>query len=198
MNGIDNITARIEADALAEAAKITEDAEKRGAELLAEAENEAQAAYWQRAKEGMQSMNDRVARLGGAADMEARKSILNYKAEAVESVFEAAKKKLLALPEEEYIAFLAGQAAMAAETGRESLVFSARDAKLAPAVAEKANALLAEQGKPAELSVSDDTLDCAGGLTVCAGSVSVNCTIDALVENARQTMTAEIAAYLFN
>lgn len=198
MNGIDNITARIETDALAEAAKITEDAEKRGAEILSEAEAEAQTAYWKRAKDGMQSMNDRVARLGGAADMEARKSILSYKAEAVDGVFEAVQKKLLSLPEAEYVDFLAGQAAKAAGTGRETLVFAARDAHLAAAVAEKANALLSEQGKAAELLVSEETLDCAGGLQVRQGDVSVNCTIDALVDNARQTMTAEIAAYLFN
>lgn len=198
MNGIDRITARIEADAAAEAALMAQQTEAEAARIRAEAEKAAQEHYWERMKQGMKAVEDRAARLAGAAGMEAKKTILAFKQETVSAVFDAAQQQLLSMPKAEYIRFLTDKAVAACTTGRETLVFNAADKK---AVAEKVvaavNKAMEAAGKPTEVTVAEETGAFAGGLIVRQGSVSCNGTIDALMAQARESMAAEVAAALF-
>lgn len=198
MNGIDKITARIESDAEAEAARTAQEAASECARIRAEAEKQAQQRYWERMRQGMKSVEDRAARLAGTAGMQAKKTILAFKQETVSSVFDTARERLLSMPKAEYTHFLAAQAVAACTTGREELVFNAADRK---AVAEKvlaaANKAMERAGKSAELTIADDTGRFAGGLIVRQGSIEINATVDALVEQARQSMAAEVAEMLF-
>lgn len=198
MNGIDRITARIEADAAAEAARLAQETEAEAARLRAEAEKAAQDHYWARMKQGMKIVEDRAARLAGTAGMEAKKSILAFKQETVATVFDAAQQQLLSMPKAEYIRFLTDKAAAACTTGRETLVFNAADKKsVADKVVAAVNKTMENAGKPAEVTIADETGAFAGGVIVRQGNVACNCTIDALMEQARESMAAEVAAALF-
>lgn len=198
MNGIDKITARIESDAAAEAAVTAQDTESRCAQIRADAEKQAQEHYWVRLKQGVKGIEDRSARLASTADMEARKNILAFKQETVVSVFDRAERELLSMPKADYIKFLTDKAAAASVTGREELVFNAADKKsVAEKVLAAANKALEAAGKTAELTVADDTGSFAGGLIIRQGSIETNCTVEALMEQARENMAAEVAALLF-
>ncbi len=198
MNGIDKITARIESDAAAEAAVMAQDTESRCAQIRADAEKQAQEHYWARLKQGMKGIEDRSARLASTADMEARKSILAFKQETVVSVFDRAERELLSMPRADYIKFLTDKAVAASVTGREELVFNAADKKsVAEKVLAAANKALESAGKTAELTAADDTGRFAGGLIIRQGSIETNCTVEALMEQARENMAAEVAALLF-
>lgn len=198
MNGIDKITARIEADAAAEAAAATQEAAGECDRIRAEAEQAAQEHYWARMKQGVKAVEDRSARLAGTAGMEAKKTILAFKQETVASVFDAARQQLLSMPKAEYIRFLTDKAVAACTTGRETLVFNAADKKaVAEKVAAAVNKAMEAAGKPAEVTVAEETGAFCGGLIVRQGSVSCNCTIDALMAQARESMAAEVAAALF-
>lgn len=199
MNGIEKITARIEADAAAEAAVTAREAQAQCAQIRAEAERKAQEAYWTRAREGMKTVEDRVQRLGRTAEMEAKKTILSFKQETVAGVFDEVEKRLLALPEEEYLDFLAGKAEQAAVSGDEELVLNARDReRLGEKLLALANARLAAAGKKAGLRLAGETGDFKGGLIVRQGDVSVNATVDAMVEQARSDMASAVAVTLFS
>lgn len=198
MNGIDKITARIEADAAAEAAVMAQDTESRCAQVRADAEKQAQERYWARMKRGMKAVEDRSARLASTAEMEARKNILAFKQETVVSVFDRAERELLSMPRADYIRFLTDKAVAASVTGREELVFNAADKKtVAEKVLAAANEALASAGKTAELTIADDSGSFAGGIVVRQGSVETNCTVEALMAQAREDMAAEVAALLF-
>lgn len=198
MNGIEKITIRIETDAVADAARMAEEAEEQCAAIRSEGEAKAQESYWQKVREGMKAMEDRVQRLNKAADMEARKSILSFKQSVVDEVFQRAEEKLRGLPEEEYVEFLASQAARASVTGREELILDEKDrAALGGKVVRKANALLAADGKPGKLTLAEEAGSFSGGVIVRDGSVSVNCTIDALMAQARVDMASRAASELF-
>lgn len=198
MNGIDKITARIEADAAAEAAQMARETDSRCAQIRAEAEKSAQEHYWARMKQGMKAVEDRSARLAGTAGMEAKKAILAFKQEMVASVFDAARQQIMSMPKAEYIRFLTDKAVSACSTGREVLVFNEADKKsVADKVLAAANKAMESAGKPAELTIAQETGRFAGGIIVRQGSVEYNCTVDALMEQARQTMAAEVAALLF-
>ena len=121
MNGIEKITARIRADAEAECAAIRAESEERCAAIRAENERAAQEEYWRLVREGVKDTEQRVQRLGRTARLEAKKSVLNMKQEAVSRAFELARQKLAGLPEQDYVAFLAREAAEAAITALQSL-----------------------------------------------------------------------------
>lgn len=199
MNGLDKITARIEADAVAEAAASIQEARDRCAQILAEADKAAQDRYWECAREGMKSVEDRAQRLGRAADMEARKSILAFKQETVSSVFDLVQQKLLDLPEADYLDFLTRKVVQAASDGDEELVLNAadRDALGEKLLASAGEALAAKGIRPA-LRLAEQTGDFAGGVIVRKGDVSVNGSIDALVAQARSELAADVAATLFS
>ena len=199
MNGIDKITARIETDAVADAARIAEEVKAQCEAIRAEGEKKAQEGYWEKVRQGVAAAEDRVQRLAKTADMEARKSVLSFKQSIVADAFDRAEAKLNALTGDEYVAFLAALAAKAAVTGTEEIIFSAadRDAYGTKVVA-KANADLAAAGKTGGLTLSKQEGHFARGLICKQGSVSVNCTVEALMAQAREDMASDVAAGLFN
>ena len=143
MNGIERISSRLVADAEAEIAELNAETKARCDEIAAEYRQRAQEEYDSRMAAGAKAAETRLQRLGSAAEMEAKKAILAFKQEMVAKAFEDASAKLANLPEAQYVQFLASQAAAAAATGKETLIFNARDkAAVGAKVAEAANALL--------------------------------------------------------
>ena len=199
MNGIDKITARIETDAVADAARIAQEVKAQCEAIRAEGEKKAQESYWEKVRQGVASAEDRVQRLAKTADMEARKSVLSFKQSIVAQAFDKAEAKLNALTGDEYVTFLATLAAKAAVTGTEEIVLTAGDKKdYGKKVVEQANAALKAAGKTAKLALSDEEGSFGRGLVCRQGSVSVNCTVEALMAQARENMASDVAAELFS
>ena len=197
MNGIEKITGRIEADAREQASAITADAEAKCAEIRADYDKQAQD-HWARVRDGVKTCEDRVQRMGRLAEMEARKSILALKQEMVDAAFAAALERICTMPQADYVAYLAKLAAQAATTGTEALVFNAKDqAACGQAVADAANALLAQQGKPGRLTMSQATRDLRAGFVLQLGDIEVNCAVETIAELCRSDLAAQVAEVLF-
>ena len=198
MNGIDKITARIEMEAVADAARIAEETKAQCDAICAEGEKKAQEGYWEKVRQGVAAAEDRVQRLAKTADMEARKSVLSFKQSVVAEAFDKAEERLNGLTGEKYAQLLAALAARAAVTGREEVVLSAAEREVYGAqVVERANAALQATGKPGELTLASQGGSFARGLIVRQGSVSVNCTLESLMAQARESMASDVAAELF-
>ena len=159
--------------------------------------------------------------------MDAKKDLLAAKQACLDEAFETARKKLLSLSEDEYVELLAKLVVKAAKTGREELIFNARDKERVGAkVVSKANALLAEAVAPelsnevkgskvgniiakvvnganalmqgtAMLTLADETREMEGGVTLRDGNVEINCAFETQLRVLRNNMAAEIAAILF-
>ena len=198
MNGIERISDRLVADAEAEIAALNADTAARCGEIRAEYQRRAQEEYQSRMAEGAKTAETRMQRLGSAAEMEATKSILAFKQEMVAKAFADAAEKLANLPQEQYVKFLASQAAAAAATGSEALIFNARDkAAVGELVAKAANALLADKGVKGALTVSDETREISGGVIVRQGNIEVNCAVETLVQLRRSELASQVAEILF-
>lgn len=198
MKGIDKITSRILADAEAECAAVRAESDRHCEAIRAENEKRAQDEYWKLVREGVRDTEQRVQRLDRTARLEAKKSILNMKQEAVSRAFELAKDKISELPERDYIGFLAREAAGAAITGQEEVIFCERDRSAVGAKAVRAaNELLAARGMPATLTLADATREMAGGLILKQGDIEVNCTVDTLLDLTRGELAARVAEVLF-
>ena len=199
MNGLEKITARIEADAEAEAERIAGEARTQCDAIRAEGEAKASEVRWRMLQDGVKAAEERARRLNKAADMEARKSILSTKQEIVAEAFQKTEDKISALTGELYVAFVAGYASRAAVTGREEVILNEADlAACGQKILDRANALLPGRGLPGSLTLSDRTGDFRGGLILRDGDVSVNCTIEALMDEARENLAAYAAAALFS
>ena len=227
MKGIEKITARIETDMKAEVEAILKDAETKAAALRAEYEEKAKNEADIAAEEGRIAAAHYLERQESAAKMDAKKELLAAKQACLDEAFETARKKLLSLPEEEYVELLAKLVVKAAKTGREELIFNARDKERVGAkVVSKANAMLAEAVAPelagevkgskvgniiakvvsganalmqgtAMLTLCDETREMEGGVTLRDGNVEVNCAFETQLRVLRNNMAAEIAAILF-
>jgi len=198
MNGIEKITARIAAEAGAEAEAILAEARAQAAEIGAEFEKKAQEEYQSCLRRGTVETEQRVQRLGNTARLEAKKEVLALKQELIAAAYDKAREKILSLPQAEYVAFLAAQAGKASVSGDEVIALNEADrASIGAQVVEAANALVKERGLEPKLTLADKPAAISGGLMLRKGAVEVNCALDSLVELSRNSLDAEIAAVLF-
>ncbi|MDE6281940.1 MAG: V-type ATP synthase subunit E [Oscillospiraceae bacterium] len=195
MNGIEKITARIAEDGKAENDALLAQARAQAAEVTAKYQAEARAAADEILAQGRKNAEARARHLDSTAQMECRKAVLAAKQDVIEEAFQAAHKKLLNLPQAEYVTFLAGLAAKASVTGKEKLIFSANDrAQVGKDVVAAANKKLAA-GK---LTLAEETRPMDGGFILSDGAVEVNCTFDTLIRLQRGALAGEVAKALFD
>ncbi len=227
MNGIEKITARIETDMKAEIEAILKEGEAKAAAIRAEYEAKAKAEAAAAAEAGNAAAERQKERLESAAKMDAKKELLAAKQGCLDEAFANAKKKLTSLSDEEYVELLAKLVVRSAKTGREELIFNAADRERVGAkVVSKANSMLAAAVAPelpnevkdsrvggiiakvvngasalmqgtAMLTLSDETRDMDGGVTLRDGNVEINCAFETQLRVLRGSMAAEIASILF-
>ena len=194
MKGTEKLIAHIKADADAQVNAILAQAEQQCAGIRGDFDKQAAALYAERLRAGVKETQDRVDSATRIARMEGRKGMLSAKQDMVARSFEKAQEQIVALPEEQYVAFLAKLAAKAAVTGEEEIVLNARDRqRLGEKLVKAANARL----KNGRLRLSEDTGDFAGGLILRRGSIEANCTVELLVELSRSELSAQVAEILF-
>lgn len=197
MNGIDKIIDRISGDAQAEIDAVLTQAKAEAGEIAARYEAQGRADAESILIRGEKAAAERGERLASVTQLECRKANLAAKQAVLDQAFEAAKQKLLALPEEQCVALLADLAAKASSTGREKLIFSPADrARIGKAVVMAANAKLAQTG--AMLTLAEETRPMEGGFILSSGSVEVNCTFGTLIRLQREALAAEVAKVLFD
>ena len=192
MNGIEKITARILADAQAEAEAVKAEAREKCSGIRSDYDKKAQDEYWRLARSGVAECEAKVQRLGRAAEMEAKKSILALKQDMVSAAFDQAAQQVCAMPREQYIAFLARLAAQASDTGEEEILVAGRDAELGEQVAAAANQL-----RGGKLHYDGNTLDMPGGVVLRQGNIEINCSVETLVNQYRYELASQVAEVLF-
>ena len=225
MNGIEKITARIAEDGKAENDALLAQARAEAADIAAKYQAKAKAAAEEILAQGRRTAEERARHLDSMAQMECRKAALAAKQDVIEEAFQAAHKKLLDLPREQYVELLAKLAAQASTTGREKLIFSAKDhvevGKAVVAAANKQLAGAAAPKQPAEskagaildkvvagasallngagmLTLAEETRPMDGGFILSDGAVEVNCTFDTLIRLQRGALAGEVSKVLFD
>ena len=194
MNGIEKIIDRISGDAQAEIDAILDEARAEAAKITAKYEAQAKAEADEILKRGSAAAAEREERLASMAQMEGRKAELAAKQEVIEEAFELALKKLQALPEDQYVELLAGLAVKASVTGKETLIFSAKDCDTVGAkVVAAANAKLTNGA----LICSKETRSIDGGFILSDGAVEVNCSFTTLVRLQKSEITGDVSRVLF-
>lgn len=102
MNGIEKISARILADAEAEAAAIRGQAEEKAAQIAADYDKKIAAEQQRLSAEVEAEAAKQLERDQGAARMAARRQLLETKQALVDKAFRQAEQQLRSLPQAEY------------------------------------------------------------------------------------------------
>ena len=227
MNGIEKITGQIDADVQKEIDAALDQAKAQAREIEDRYASQAQAQAEAIRRKGEQDAALRQERLVDVAKLEARKSLLAAKQDLVGQAFDLALKKLLELPDQEYIDLLAKLAVAASRTGREQVIFSQKDrSRFGKAVVTRANEILARQVAPklpddltetkagavldkvvtgasavlagtGMLTMAEESRPMAGGLILRDGRVETNCSFEVLIHLQRDALSAEVARALF-
>ena len=204
MNGIEKITGQIDADVQKEIGAALDQARAQAKEIEARYESQAQTQGEAIRRKGEQDAALRRERLVDVARLEARKTLLAAKQDLVGQAFDLALKKLLELPDQEYIALLAKLAVAASRTGREQVILSQKDrSRYGKQAVTMANDMLAKKAGPraAEsagmLTLAGESRPMAGGLILRDGRVETNCSFEVLIHLQRDALSAEVARALF-
>ena len=204
MNGIEKITGQIDADVQKEIDAALDQARAQAQEIQDRYASQAQTQAETIRRKGEQDAALRQERLVDVAKLEARKTILAAKQELVGQAFDLALKKLLELPDQEYISLLAKLAVSASRTGREQVILSQKDRSCyGKQPATMANDMLAKKAGPRAaqtdgmLTLAEESRPMAGGLILRDGKVETNCSFEVLIHLQRDALSAEVARALF-
>lgn len=204
MNGIEKITGQIDADVQKEIDAALDQARAQAQEIQDRYASQAQTQAEAIRRKGEQDAALRQERLVDVAKLEARKTILAAKQELVGQAFDLALKKLLELPDQEYISLLAKLAVSASRTGREQVILSQKDrSRYGKQAVTMANDMLAKKAGPRAaqtdgmLTLAEESRPMAGGLILRDGKVETNCSFEVLIHLQRDSLSAEVARALF-
>ena len=198
MNNIEKIIQRIDEEAQSQIDTIEKESAASVKKLREEysAKTEADVAA---ILENAQAEAVRIAeRRDSAAKLEARNKTLEMKQTVISKLFDKAASDLCALPQENYVELLASFALRSSQSGSERIILSASDReRCGEAVTKRANEMLERTGRPAGLTLSDETRDIMGGLILSDGRIEYNCAMDAVVGSFKSELMMEAAKILF-
>ena len=198
MKGTEKIIAHIENDAKAQAQAIIDEANRKAEEVRSAGEKAAQEAYDKLIREGKAECEAMLNRKIRMAEMEAKKEVLGAKQERVVETFAKSVSLICALPSEEYAELFAKMAAKVSVSGTEEMYFCKNDKdECGQRIADRANELLAAQGKVGKLTVAEGAVNICGGFVLIENGIELNCSAEMLVDRCHKSMVAEVANELF-
>lgn len=227
MDGIEKITARIQADGQAELDRLKEDVRQQLQTIHTQTQDQVDRERQDILSRGEKAAAERLERLKSAAGMETRKLVLAMKQEVLSQAFDQALDQLCALPDAEYVELLTRLVLEASSTGKEQLVFSPKDrARVGKQVVVAANEAMVKGVVPdlpeaitetkvgaflgkvvnstaamvtgtGLLTLSEETRNIRGGFILVDGDVEVNCAFETLVRLQREKLERRAAEILF-
>ena len=186
---IESITERILKEAQAYSDSQRSEAEAVKAETLKEAQAEADKLLQKFEAEAKNDAEVLVSRRQSVADLDARKMKLAAKQSVIDECYKKAVDMILNLEAGEYVKFICRQLGAYQKEGGEVLLNqSDRD---------RIGADLVKLFEGTALTLSDETADIEGGCILRRGNISYNASLEKLLSNAREELTAEVAGILF-
>ncbi|MDO4672805.1 MAG: V-type ATP synthase subunit E family protein [Porphyromonadaceae bacterium] len=189
---IEKITDKIINDAAAEADAVKKAAEDKALEIIEKAKADGEKLVADAKKKGALEEEQMAQRRKSVADIDSRKLILKEKQDIIDECFDNAKKAVIE-DREGYIEFLTeivrGSGAKSGE-----IILNERDRR---EIAEDLAVALKEKLSECDFTISEETKKIEGGLLIKSGKVYVNGSLEGYAEEAREELSAEIAAELF-
>lgn len=197
MTGLDKIIKHIEDEAALNAGNEIEKANGRAEVILKEATLEAEKKCMEIYEETQNEIKLSLSRAESAANLSEKKLILNAKQEIISDVIKNAQAVLTSLPDKEYIEKILNMIKKYALDQKGSILFSSSDLARLPKDFENSLITVLADKKDARLTVSELTADIDGGFILDYGDIQVNCSFEALISAARETLQDKVRGILF-
>lgn len=190
---IEKITSKIVSDAESTAQVTLDEAKAECDAILARADSEAEKVLKEAQERGQSEKEKLISRRKAVADIDGRKIILEEKQKLIAECFDEAIERISSMKKEEYVTFLVGLVKKTGETEGQ-LILNERDA--ASVGADLVN-VLSKELADSKITLSKETKNIKGGFLLKKGSIYINGTVEALVEEAKEDLVGEVAAQLF-
>lgn len=189
---IEKIASKIENDAKAAAKETVDAAKEKAWDVVEEATKKADTILEKAKKNGAETREKQVVRRKAVASIDGRNVVLARKQELIDECFNDAIEKVVSEDRDKYVDFLASVVkAQGLSAGTISL--SEGDLELSKKLKDK----LSKEIPGSSFDVADKPVNIKGGLICTAGTTSYNASIEAIAENIRGDIGAEVAAVLF-
>ncbi len=196
---IEKVTAKILADAQAEAQKVREGAKERMGAVISRAKKEALRIGKEAKIEAQAMATEEKRRVLSRAEMEVKRGILKEKQTLIGKVFELALHRVEEMDREEYSRLMEEILVKAVEDGDEQVIISGEvKGRLGEGFLEGVNQRLRAEGKKGELSLAEENRQIGGGFILRKGKKEINCSFRPLLDSKREDLEGEIARILFS
>ena len=190
---IEKITSKIISEASELKEKTLNEARLQSDAVLAEAQKKAQEMVEESKKRGLEEKEKIISRRKSVADIDCRKVFLAKKQELIGQCFDKAVDEIITMNEEDYTELLT---ALGKSSGMKAgqLIFNEKErAAIGQKVVDGLNAAI----PGGSFALSEETRKLRGGYMLMCGQTFINNTIEALVEEARPELVAEVAKMMF-
>lgn len=134
-----------------------------------------------------------ISRKKSVADIDSKKIILARKQELINDCFEKAVEYITSMDEERYISFLV-RAGIEAGFSEGSLIFNEKEKD---SIGRKVADGLNKAVSGGNFQLADETKKIKGGYMLRKGQIYINNSVEAMVEDKRRELTADVAEILF-
>ena len=190
---IEKITSKIISEAQELRDKTLSEAAAQSDAVLAEARKKAEDMVEDSRKRGVEEKEKIISRRKSVADIDCRKVFLAKKQELIGQCFDRAVDDIIAMDKDRYTELLTALGTNSGMTGGQ-LNFNENERA---AIGQKVVDALNSRIEGGSFSLSEETRPLRGGYMLMCGQTFINNTIEALVEEARPELTAEVAKMMF-
>ena len=190
---IEKITSKIISEAQELRDKTLSEAAAQSDAVLAEARKKAEDMVEDSRKRGAEEKEKIISRRKSVADIDCRKVFLAKKQELIGQCFDRAVDDIIAMDKDRYTELLTALGTNSGMTGGQLIFNEIERAAIGQKVVDALNSRI-EGGS---FSLSEETRPLRGGYMLMCGQTFINNTIEALVEEARPELTAEVAKMMF-
>ena len=190
---IEKITSKIISEASELKEKTLSEARAQSDAVLAEAQKKAQEMVEESKKRGLEEKEKIISRRKSVADIDCRKVFLAKKQELIGQCFDKAVDEIISMDEADYTDLLTALGKNSGLTAGQ-LIFNEKErAAIGQKVVDGLNAAI----PGGSFALSEETRKLRGGYMLMCGQTFINNTIEALVEEARPELVAEVAKMMF-
>lgn len=197
MTGLEKILKVIEDDANADVDEIIKQAQKDAAEIMNDAKQEADKKCSEMTAKTDANVQAILERAESAAVLQEKKKILNAKQQIISNVITKARNSLASLSDSEYIDIILKMVKKYAHNKEGVILFSKTDKKRLPADIDSKLSLALAEKQGASLVVSEAFAAIDGGFVLKYGDIEENCSFDALFSSAKEELSDQVNAILF-
>ena len=190
---IEKITSKIISEAQELRDKTLSEAAAQSDAVLAEARKKAEEMVEDSRKRGAEEKEKIISRRKSVADIDCRKVFLAKKQELIGQCFDRAVDDIIAMDKDRYTELLTALGTNSGMTGGQ-LIFNEKERT---DIGQKVVDALNSRIEGGSFSLSEETRPLRGGYMLMCGQTFINNTIEALVEEARPELTAEVARMMF-